>query len=451
MRVTVQPGSRISGDARVPGDKSIAHRLLILAATATGPSRILGLPRGLDIVATMSVLGSVAPPAAPGLERWLHDPQPEGAPAVEGARASDGDLRVEGEGRGALRGTHGRLDCANSGTTMRLLSGVLAGAPFRSVLSGDASLLRRPMERVARPLRAMGARVSTTDGAPPVEIDGAALTGIDWSTEVPSAQVKGAILLAGLVADGATTVRESAPTRDHTERLLEALGAAVQREEGSVTIRAFQHDGFEGAVPGDISSAAFLLGAAAVTGGAVTIGDVGLNPTRTSVLDALRRMGVRASAEQRGVTLGEPFGVVSAVDGERLIGVEVGVGELPLVIDEVPVLAAVAAHATGETRFRAAGELRVKASDRLTAIADGLRELGGEATVEGDDLVVAGGGLHGGRTSARGDHRLAMGFAVAALGAEGPCVIDGVDSAAVSFPGFSRIMSSLGAELEVTS
>jgi len=303
---------------------------------------------------------------------------------------------------------------------------------------------------VAEPLRAMGARILTTDGHAPLTVRGGGLAGIRHASAVPSAQAKGAVLLAGLVADGATVVAESAPTRDHTERLLAALGAPVEDAGGRIAVRAFQHDGFDADVPGDVSSAMFLVAAAAVTAGDVHIDDVGLNPTRTAALDVARRMGMRVTTEERGASLGEPFGRVVVVADDAPAPIVVDGTELPLLIDEVPALAAIAAHADGDTRFEDAHELRVKESDRLSALADGIRELGGTASVDGDALVLHGGGVAGGTTDARGDHRLAMAFVVTALAGRGPSVITGIESADVSFPGFLRVLAALGADLEVT-
>jgi 3-phosphoshikimate 1-carboxyvinyltransferase len=448
MQATVRPSGPVSGSAELPGDKSIAHRLLILAATARGSSRIDGLPAGLDVMATARVLAAVAPSASSGLESWLGRVEVDAPTPGDGGDGDHPEVRVEGDGREGLSPGPRDLDCANSGTTIRLMSGVLAGAPFRSTLLGDESLRRRPMERVARPLRAMGAKVSTTNGRAPLEITGGPLRGIEWSTDVPSAQVKGAVLLAGLVAKGRTEVRESAPTRDHTERLLESLGASVERVERGVAVHAFQHGGFEATVPGDVSSAVFLIAAAAVTGGSVTIRDVGLNPTRVAFLDVVRRMGVETSAETLRTSLGEPIGRLEA-SATDLHGTHVSADELTLVIDEVPALAAIAAHANGETRFEGAAELRLKESDRLTALAEGLCELGGDARVEGDALVIAGGGLDGGSTNAREDHRLAMAFTVAAFAARHRSHVEGIEAADVSFPGFVALMKSLRADVEV--
>jgi 3-phosphoshikimate 1-carboxyvinyltransferase len=333
---------------------------------------------------------------------------------------------------------------------MRLLAGLLAAAPFGSTLVGDRSLSGRPMERVARPLRAMGAEVATTDGHAPVRIRGSALRGIRFEPDVPSAQVKGAVLLAGLGAQGPSTVAERVTTRDHTERLLGALGAPVHVAGTEVTLDGpFQHDGFEGAVPGDPSAAAFLVGAAAITGGSITIGGVGVNPTRVHYLDVLERMGVEVEVEVEGRVLGEPVGTLRAEAPADLRPVHVDAAELPLVVDEVPLLAAVAVHADGGSRFEGAGELRVKESDRLAVVAEGIRALGGDAAVEEDVLVVGGGGLGWGSARSADDHRIAMSLLVSALAARGPCEVEGVGSAAVSFPGFLATLEAVGADIEV--
>ncbi len=330
---------------------------------------------------------------------------------------------------------------------MRLLAGVVAAAPFRSVLTGDESLSTRPMERVAEPLRGMGASVETTDGRPPVSIEGSELSGIRFEPSTPSAQVKGAVLLAGVAADGTTTVIEGAATRDHTERALEALGAPVHREDAAVTVRRFQHDGFEGRVPGDPSSAAFLIAGAALTGSRLTIHEVGLNPSRLHYLSVMERMGIQTRSMVERIEVGEPVGTIEVEPAAELRSVRVEADELPLIIDEVPVLAALAAHAASDSWFLEAAELRVKESDRLEAISNGIRALGGAAGDEGSDLVIAGGGLGGGRADAGGDHRMAMALTVAALGARGPSRIEGVEAADVSFPGFLAVLRRAGAEL----
>ncbi len=458
MRALVTPGSRVRGEARVPGDKSIAHRWVILAATARGRSELRGVPRSLDVWATVRCVGALFPRAmATSVLPRPEDEQRNVAATGEGHRSTGNasppqpdipHLSVEGAGRAAMEEPPGVLDCGNSGTTMRLLAGVVASRPVRVVMVGDPSLSRRPMDRVAEPLRRMGARVATSGGRPPLVVEGAALRGIHHRSEVPSAQVKGCVLLAGLDAEGRTTVEEPAPTRDHTERALAALGAPVEVAPGRVSVSRFQHEGFAAAVPGDISSAAFLIAAAALTGSELVVRDVGLNPSRTRFLEVFRRMGIATEASVRREELGEPVGDLRVPPASRLVGAEVPPEELPLVIDEVPVLAAVAAHAEGGSRFAGGGELRVKESDRLTGIAEGLRGLGAGAVVEGDDLVVVGGGVAGGAADARGDHRLAMALVVAALAARGPCEVRGVEAAAVSFPGFLGVLSSLGAAVE---
>jgi 3-phosphoshikimate 1-carboxyvinyltransferase len=332
---------------------------------------------------------------------------------------------------------------------MRLLAGMLAAAPFRSVLIGDRSLSARPMERVAGPLRAMGAAVTTTDGHAPLEVVGGPLYGISTTLPVPSAQVKSAILLAGVAAEGETVVTEPSATRDHTERALAALGAPLSVDGLTVTLQGvYQHDAFACTVPGDVSSAAFLVAAAALTGSELTVRGVGLNPSRLQFLHVMERMGVRTETRPTGEELGEPVGDLWVAPGGDLQGAEVDGSELPLVIDEVPVLALLAAHARGETWFTGAAELREKETDRLSGVAEGLHALGGHAGIEGDDLVVPGLGLRGGVVDSRGDHRLAMAFAVGALAADGPSEIEGMDAADVSFPGFVDVIRTLGATVE---
>jgi 3-phosphoshikimate 1-carboxyvinyltransferase len=329
---------------------------------------------------------------------------------------------------------------------MRLLAGVLAPCPFHAVLTGDESLRTRPMERVADPLRRMGATVETTGGRPPVSVRGASLRGIRHAVSIPSAQVKGAVLFAGLAAEGATAVIERVHTRDHTERALAHLGGPVRiGTGGEVAVEMFRHEGFSARVPGDVSSAAFLVAAAALTGGRLTLERVGLNPTRTAFLAVMDRMGVRTRTRVLDTELGEPVGELEVLRCEGLRGATVDPSELPLVIDEVPVLTALAAHATGETRFLGAAELRVKESDRLGGLAAAVRALGGDAAAQADDLVVAGGGLGGGHADSRGDHRMAMALCVAGLAARSTVEVGGMEAADVSFPGFVETLRALGA------
>ena len=470
MRVRITPGGKVEGSARVPGDKSVAHRWLILAATAEGTSALVEVPGSLDVRSTARCLAAVAPNARGALERWASND----APATEGQGSTwnptvvqppGAALEVEGEGRAGLVEAAHDLDCENSGTSARLLAGLVAASPFRSVLTGDASLRDRPMERVAEPLRAMGARIRTTEGHAPLTIDGGNLRGITYPIPIPTAQVKSSVLLAGLAADGTTTVIEPAATRDHTERAIAALGGPVHVEEGAVSVEGravsvggkavsverFQHEGFHGVVPGDPSSAAFLIGAAALTGGELTIENVGLNPSRLYFLEVMDRLGIHTESRIERDEVGEPVGDlwVAPCDGIRSTRIEEA--ELPLIIDEVPVLAMLAAHAGGDSWFLGAGELRVKESDRLAGVAEAIARLGGHAAAEGDDLIVAGGGLEGGIARAAGDHRMAMAAAVAGLAAQRPVEVEGMEAADVSFPGFLAMLRDLGATVEVTA
>jgi 3-phosphoshikimate 1-carboxyvinyltransferase len=414
---------------------------------------VRGVPRALDVARTAAVVGGLVPAAGATLATWGARVEVEDDveldPTGDGADPGREDLEVQGSGRSSLRPVEEPLDCGNSGTTMRLVAGVVASAPFETTLTGDRSLRSRPMERVAEPLRFMGADVRTTGGRPPLTVTGGPLQGIRWTPKVPSAQVKGAVLLAGLSAEGPTEIIEPASTRDHTERALEALGAPVARDDLMVRLEPFQHGGFEGDVPGDVSSSGFLIAAALLTGSELVLEAVGLNPSRCRFLDVMRRMGADVVARVEGASVGEPIGTLHVLGSSTLSGTVVGAGELPLLIDEVPVLAVLAAHAVGESRFEGAAELRHKETDRLSGLAECIRELGGAAAVEGDALVVAGGGLAGGRTDSRGDHRLAMALTVGALGARGPSHVEGMEWVRISFPGFVGLLRSLGASIEV--
>lgn len=453
MRVRIEPGGTVGGSSRVPGDKSIAHRWLILAATAEGASELRDLPPALDVRSTARCLAAFVPDARDALEGWVSSParpaDTDGFTFNKGEpRLGSAAVRIDARGRGGLQVPAAELDCGNSGTTMRLLAGVVAACPFTTVLTGDDSLRTRPMERVAEPLRRMGASLRASDGHAPLEIRGGPLVGIRHVASVPSAQVKSAVLLAGVAAEGETTVVEPVATRDHTERALAHLGAPVDvSTEGSVTVRVFRHGGFSAVVPGDPSSAAFLVAGAALTGAELTVAGVGLNPTRTRFLEVMERMGVRTRTTVTTTELGEPVGELHVEACQGLTGTTVAPEELPLVIDEVSVLAALAAHAAGGSWFLGARELRVKESDRLGGLAEMLRALGGHAGVEGDDLVVAGGGLEGGAHDAGGDHRMAMALCVAGLAARSPVEVEGVEAADVSFPGFIQTLRALGARI----
>jgi 3-phosphoshikimate 1-carboxyvinyltransferase len=399
--------------------------MALVAAVASGRSAISGFSRAGDCEATLSILRDLGVP----IER------------------SSGDVLIEGVGWDGLRPAEGDLDCGRSGTTMRLACGLLAGSALDLTLTGDPQLLARPMERVAEPLRLMGARVETTDGRPPVRLGGGPLSGIEYELPVASAQVKSAVLLAGLRADGITTVVEPVPSRDHTERLLSWLDVPVESVESPVrrvSVRRAGPRAFEAVVPGDISSAAPLLAAAAaVPGSSVTIEDVGLNPTRTAFLEVLARLGAEVEIEPSAGSGPEPLGAVTVAHGD-LRAIEVGENEVPGLIDELPLVAVLGALADGTTTVRGAAELRVKESDRIAGLVQGLRALGADADELPDGFTVTGPArFRGGSVDALGDHRLAMAFAVAALASIEPVSIDGLETVADSFPTFLPTLESL--------
>jgi 3-phosphoshikimate 1-carboxyvinyltransferase len=359
---------------------------------------------------------------------------------VEIRREGD-EVAIQSDGLDAWRAPAAVLDAENSGSTIRMLAGALAGRPFRSVLTGDESLRRRPVERVAVPLRAMGATVITTDGKPPMTVDGGRLRGLTYDLPVASAQVKTAVLLAGVQAEGATTVREPAPSRDHTERMLPAFGAAIRRDGLAATVEGGARlRGTDVAVPGDASSAAFLVVAALVLPGSeVRLDDVLLSPTRTAFLDVLRAMGGRVEVLP-AATDPEPVGSIVA-SSSALHGTVVDPALVPSLVDEVPALAVAAAFAEGTFAVSGAGELRVKESDRIAALAEGLASLGVQVRELADGLVVDGGAaLHGARVRSHGDHRIAMALSVAALAAEGSTEVEGAECVAVSFPEFYALL-----------
>jgi 3-phosphoshikimate 1-carboxyvinyltransferase len=421
----IEPAVSLVGHVIVPGDKSISHRAVLIGALSEGETLVHGFGRSGDTQATVDAMRA--------LGSDIED-------------VADDELVVRGVGLRGLRA--GAVDCRNAGTLMRLLTGVLAGQDGEFTLTGDASLTPRPMERVAAPLRRMGAEVETTDGHAPLVVRGSgALHGIEIEPEVASAQVKSAILLAGLNADRPTTVVERIPTRDHTELMLEAAGARLRRSPSSVTVEpagALRLE--EAVVPGDFSSAAPLLVAAAlVPGSDVTIHDLGVNPRRTGLLDVLERMGARVSIfDRRRPPGGEPVASVQVQQGE-LIATEIGADEVPGLVDELPLVALLASHARGETRVSGAGELRVKESDRIEAVTDGLRPLGARIRSQPDGWTVTGvpARLRGGRLDARGDHRIAMLGAVAGLASIEGVAVEGADTAAISFPGFYELLDSV--------
>ncbi len=444
----VRPSGPLRGEIRVPGDKSISHRCIMLGAVADGDTRVRGLLEGEDVLATVAAFRSL------GVE-------------IDGPE--DGEAVVHGVGREGLRAPAAAIDLGNSGTAMRLLAGLLAGQGFDCTLVGDASLNRRPMRRITEPLARMGARIETADGGtPPLVIrarDG--LAPIGYTTPVASAQVKSSILLAGLYANGRTCVTEAVPTRDHTERMLAAFGAALTREDASTREGLPSHERapagegsrvrIEGGgrlaateidVPGDISSAAFLLAAAAGRPGSdLLVRGVGVNPTRTGILAILEQMGADISQSNRRTSGGEPVADLR-VRGTVLHGVDVAPALVPSAIDEFPAVFAAAATARGATRVTGAGELRVKESDRLAVSAAGLAALGVRARTTGDGgMVIEGGTMSGGEVDSAGDHRIAMAFATAAAAA--PVRIRDCRNVATSFPGFRTLANSVGLDVEV--
>jgi 3-phosphoshikimate 1-carboxyvinyltransferase len=407
----------LRGTIHVPGDKSLSHRLALFGAIARGTTRITNFGTAADNASTLACLQALG----------------------AGVRREGNTVEVEGRGWDGWRAPAADLDCGNSGSTLRMLAGVLAGRPFRSVLTGDASLRRRPVERVARPLRLMGARADGTDGKPPLVIEGGRLRAIRYDQQVASAQVKTAVLLAGLQAEGRTTVSEPELSRDHTERLLPAFGVPVAREGLAVSVdggAVLQAPQAPMEVPGDASSAAFLLVAALVLEDSeVQVENVLLNPTRTAFISVLRDMGASIDVQVTS-TEPEPVGTVTARTS-RLRATVVSPEVVPSLIDEVPILAVAAARAEGAFRLTGAAELRVKESDRLAALAEGLERLGASVEELPDGLVIQGGRkLRGALVRAHDDHRIAMSLAVAALTAEGVTHIEGAECASVSFPEF---------------
>ena len=424
------PGGALRGRLRVPGDKSISHRAIMLGALAEGVTEVSGFLEGEDCLATIGAFRAM------GVR-------------IDGP--ADGRVRVHGVGLHGLCPPSEPLYMGNSGTSMRLLAGLMAGQSFDVVMSGDASLTRRPMQRVAEPLRQMGAVIDTSPtGTPPLRISGKrGLRGIDYAMPVASAQVKSSLLLAGLYAEGQTCVTEPAPTRDHTERMLAGFGYAVEREgrtvcvEGGGQLRATSID-----VPADISSAAFfMVGAAIAPGSDLTLEHVGVNPTRIGVINILRAMGADISLGNERRVGGEPVADIRVRAG-RLRGIRIPEDQVPLAIDEFPALFIAAACAEGETVLTGAEELRVKESDRIQVMADGLVALGADARSTPDGMLIRGGVLGGGRVNSRGDHRIAMAFAMAALRAGGPVMIDDCANVRTSFPNFLSLARGAGLQVK---
>lgn len=427
----------LRGRARLPGDKSISHRALLLGALADGASEIAGALLEGDCAATMHCMEAL------GVDVRLHDIDP-----VHGM----GRLTIQGRGLRGLRAPSHPLDCRRSGTTMRLLCGILAGQSFDCVLTGDPQLLKRPMRRVSEPLRLMGASIRDTDGRAPLYIAGRPLHGITYTLPVASAQVKSALLLAGLLAEGETHLHNPAPSRDHTERMLRAMGADIQEEGLRVRIRPAQRlHPFTMEVPGDLSSAAFLIAAGMlVPGSDIVIENVGLNPTRIGLLDALWAMGADIEVLDQRLAGGEPVGDLR-VRASGLRGTEIAGDLIPRAIDELPILAIIATQASGQTVIRDAAELRVKETDRIVAMTERLRRLGARVEELPDGMVIEGPApLHGAVVDSGGDHRVAMCMMVAGLIASGETIVQDAGCAADSYPGFMETLVRLGADIRAS-
>ena len=424
MQQTVKPSRRLEGSVRLPGDKSISHRYAMLAALAEGTSRIRNYSTGADCRSTLSCLEALG----------------------AGVRTEDGGVLVEGHGLAGFAEPAGMLDAGNSGSTLRMLSGLLAGQPFLSRISGDESLSRRPMQRIMLPLRQMGARIEAReDRFPPLEISGGALSAVDCSLPVASAQVKTCILFAGLYAEGRTTVREPVATRDHTEIALREFGAEIDKQGGTVAIQGRPCLKAQQLwVPGDLSSAAFFLVAALIVPNSeVLIQGVGLNPTRSALLDFLISMGADIRVENLIQRHGEPAGDIR-VRHSRIRGGLVGKAMTAALIDEIPALAVLGAASEEGLRVRDAAELRVKETDRIATVAENLERMGVSVEVFEDGFFVPGKQrFQAAALDSFGDHRIAMAFVVAALRADGECTIQDAQAACVSFPEFFDILQQL--------
>lgn len=430
MRFTVAPGGSLRGELRIPGDKSISHRAVMLGAIAEGETQISGFLEGEDALATQNAFEAMG---------------------VQIEREGPGQLRVQGVGLHGLKPAGRPLDLGNSGTSMRLMAGLLAGQRFESTLIGDASLSRRPMTRVTQPLSQMGAHIEATEaGTAPLRVHPSALKAIDYTLPMASAQVKSCVLLAGLYAEGTSSVTEPAVTRDHTERMLEGMGYAIERRGRQVSLKGGQSlEGGAIEVPRDLSSAAFfLVGASILPGSELVLPGIGVNPSRTGVLDILQMMGAKIALRNLRTVNQEPVADLE-VSHSELVGIEVPELLIPLAIDELPVLFIAAAYAKGVTRFTGAGELRVKESDRIGVMARALTTLGIRVEEQPDGLTIWGGTMQGGTIAAEHDHRIAMAMAMAALRSEAAIDVEGVEVVETSFPGFSAMLQAAGARIEM--
>jgi len=428
MDFQVTPSRVHDASVTVPGDKSVSHRALMLGGIAEGVTTVSGFLAGEDCLATLAVMRTLG---------------------VEIQQPGATDMLIEGVGLHGLKAPAADLDLGNSGTAMRLMAGLLSGQPFDCVLTGDESLTGRPMGRIIKPLTAMGARIDSLDGKPPLLIHGSnALQAIDYEMPIASAQVKSAVLLAGLYADGTTSVTEPAVTRDHTERMLGSMGVSVSTANGTISVAGGQRlRGCNVRVPADLSSAAFVMLAALLADDAdIQITNVGVNPTRTGVIDILQGMGADITLENPQLLGEEPVADIR-VRSSRLQGGPVDPALVSLAIDEFPILFVAAAVASGTTEFSGVGELRVKESDRIAAMSEGLRKLGIQVDESADGAIVHGGQFSGGTVQSHGDHRIAMSLALAGTVASDEVLVEGVAAVDTSFPGFCDCMASIGANI----
>lgn len=430
MHFYLEPGGKLVGSIRVPGDKSMSHRVIMLGAIAEGKTDVSGFLEGEDALSTLGAFRNMGV--------MISEPE-------------SGRLSIEGVGLRGLQAPTEIMDVGNSGTSIRLMAGLLAGQTFSSVLTGDQSLLRRPMARVITPLSQMGAVISSREGCPPLEISGGRkLRGVHYELPVASAQVKSSVLLAGLFAEGFTSVVEPAPTRDHTERMLTGFGYAVEVESGSIglegggTLQGTRVD-----IPADISSAAFfMVGASIAEGSDLVLEHVGINPTRDGVIRILKAMGADIESSNERDVGGEPVADLR-IRSAPLRGIDIPVEEVPLAIDELPAILIAAACAEGVTVLRGAEELRVKESDRIASMAEGLTQLGISNTVHADGITVIGGDIGSGVIATHHDHRIAMSFAMAALRASDRIKVSDCAHVATSFPGFAELAARVGLRLDV--
>ncbi|MCY3770227.1 MAG: 3-phosphoshikimate 1-carboxyvinyltransferase [Gammaproteobacteria bacterium] len=436
MKFRVSPSAGLAGQVKVPADKSISHRAVILGAISRGITRVSNILEGEDVLSTIRAFQNMGV----SITRLGHRPE-------------DNHYEIHGVGLHGLQQPESGLDMGNSGTAFRLLAGLLCAQPWPATLTGDGSLSNRPMGRIVEPLGRMGARIESREGKPPLRMHPVArLHPIRYTTPMASAQVKSAVLLAGLYARGRTTVTENAPTRDHTERMLRGFGCRVEQSGRAISVHgggALAAQDIE--VPADLSSATFfMLAGLLCRNSELWLHQVGMNPSRNGVIRLFRRMGGSVSLINESVVGCEPVADI-VVRTSHLKGIEIGKSEIALSIDEIPAVAVAAACATGVTRISQAEELRVKESDRIHSIVRGLRALGVEVMETHDGMVIQGGGLSGGRVDSFGDHRIAMAFAIAGAAASGPVEIRDCSNVATSFPGFPQLAAQIGVDLVVAS